>query len=630
MPPPRVRAVIFSKDRAFQLRCLLRSLARARPAEVVVLWRADGAASATAYAAVRKEFPAHSFLRDGDSGPAANLTAALYDAEFVWFLVDDALVVETLDINAAARALRRDEGLLAAHARLHPGVTWCHPQDAPCAPPATFDVVDGDVGAAPRVLSFDRSGLSSDWAYCWDLAGGLYRGADARAVVGDVVGAKDDAAAHPNRLEAQGNATIKALAARRPRSACPAVKTLVVVTVNRVQDVYAAPVYATPAPSLAALNALVADAAADLDAAAYARTSHDSAHVGNWFLASQKLPPAPPRVSVLIAAKNEETTIEAAVRSALDEGDVVEEVVVVDDRSTDGTSTVVAAITDARVHMYKSPGQGLATALNFGLEKCTCDVVARLDADDVFAAGQLDKHAARFAELRRSGRGVAVLGGAAVSWWPDDARAPLLRSRSGDPAWALLFSCCVAHPTVLLDRRAVLKMQGYETAAEPAEDYDLWLRACDAGAGVANASDIPRTWLRKRRSSVSSARRAAQETIADAAVAKSVARRLGTEPAIAVVAALRRPADCESAATLDAAAALLASLRERAVYPGTDESRYAKRIEADAARRLAELQACALRLGRVLGTADGKLDALRGLCKAASACHVSSVDATER
>ena len=91
--PPRVRAVVFSKDRAFQLRCLLRSLARAQPAEVFVLWRADGETSAKAYASVQAEFPSHRFLCDGDAGPAANLAIALADAEFVWFLVDDALVV---------------------------------------------------------------------------------------------------------------------------------------------------------------------------------------------------------------------------------------------------------------------------------------------------------------------------------------------------------------------------------------------------------------------------------------------------------------------------------------------------------------------------------------------------------
>ena len=287
LPPPRVRAVAFSRNRAFQLRCLLRSLKRAQPSEVVVLWRADGDASERAYAAVRDEFPSYSFLRDG-TGPAANLKTALADAEFVWFLVDDALVVDSFDVVKAATALRRDERLLAAHARLCPSVTWCHPQDAPCAPPAVFDVVGAEpeppnVGAAPELLAFDRTGLSGDWSYAWDLAGGLYRGTDASAVVRDVVGINNDAAAHPNRLEANGNAALRrlGLTARRPRSACPAGKKLVVVTINRVQDVYSAPVYATPAaPSLDALDALVEDAAADLDAAMYAKTSHDSAHVG--------------------------------------------------------------------------------------------------------------------------------------------------------------------------------------------------------------------------------------------------------------------------------------------------------------------------------------------------------------
>ena len=636
--PPRVRAVVFSKDRAFQLRCLLRSLARAPPSEVFVLWRADGETSAKAYASVQAEFPSHRFLCDGDAGPAANLAIALADAEFVWFLVDDSLIIdESFKVVEAATALRRDERLLAVHARLHPGVTWCHPQDAPCAPPATFDV-DGDVGSAPWLLTFARSGLGGDWAYCWDLAGGLYRGTDASAVVRDIVrpGPGNDAAAHPNRLEANGNAALRRLGitSQRPRSACPAVKTLVVVTVNRVQDVYSAPVYLTPAPSLGALDSLVVnDASADLDAAAYAKTSHDSAHVGDWFPAPQERP-KPPRVSVLIAAKNEEATIVDAVRSALDEGDIVEEVVVIDDHSTDGTRAAVTAIDDARVRVLESSGHGLAEALNFGLQRCACDIVARLDADDVFAAGQLGRHAARFAELRRTGRGVAVLGGSAVSWWPDGARAPLLRARTPDPKWALLFSCCIAHPTVLLDRKAVLDdLGGYNPAAEPAEDYDLWLRAADAGAGVANASDIPRTWLRKRSTSVSSARRAAQEAAADAAVARSIERRVGTEltrrlglePPPAVLSALRRPATCESADALDDAATLLSSLRAHAVAALADDVRATKRVDADASQRLAELQACGLRLGRVLGVSDGKLDALRGLCAAAAACKVSSV-----
>ena len=107
--PPRVRAVVFSKDRAFQLRCLLRSLTRAQPTEVFVLWRADSDASKRAYASVQAEFPSHRFLRDGDAGPAANLAIALADAEFVWFLVDDALVIESFDVQNCVDIGKRGE-----------------------------------------------------------------------------------------------------------------------------------------------------------------------------------------------------------------------------------------------------------------------------------------------------------------------------------------------------------------------------------------------------------------------------------------------------------------------------------------------------------------------------------------
>ena len=87
---------------------------------------------------------------------------------------------------------------------------------------------------------------------------------------------------------------------------------------------------------------------------------------------------------------------------------------------------------------------------------------------------------------------------------------------------------------------------------------------------------------------------------------------------------MRRPATCESADALDSAAAVLSSLRARAVAALADDARATKRVDADASQRLAELQACAMRLGRVLGVADGKMEALRGLCAAAAACKVSS------
>lgn len=61
-------------------------------------------------------------------------------------------------------------------------------------------------------------------------------------------------------------------------------------------------------------------------------------------------------------------------------------------------------------------------------------------------------------------------------------------------AWSLLFGCCLAHPSMILRRDRVIAAGGYDAAAEPAEDYDLWLRldaispCCLANTGEVHAA----------------------------------------------------------------------------------------------------------------------------------------------
>lgn len=58
-------------------------------------------------------------------------------------------------------------------------------------------------------------------------------------------------------------------------------------------------------------------------------------------------------------------------------------------------------------------------------------------------------------------------------------------------AWSLLFSCCLAHPSVMLRRDRVIEAGGYDPTAEPSEDYDLWLRMETSAPGcLANTGEV--------------------------------------------------------------------------------------------------------------------------------------------
>jgi glycosyltransferase involved in cell wall biosynthesis len=66
-------------------------------------------------------------------------------------------------------------------------------------------------------------------------------------------------------------------------------------------------------------------------------------------------------VSVLIPAFNEESTIEQVLRTVLEQ-DVVKEIVVVDDGSTDGTIDAVLRVDDPRIRLFRQAQNGGKTA----------------------------------------------------------------------------------------------------------------------------------------------------------------------------------------------------------------------------------------------------------------------------
>ena len=97
-------------------------------------------------------------------------------------------------------------------------------------------------------------------------------------------------------------------------------------------------------------------------------------------------------VTVIIAAFNAQSTLARAIRSALEQPQTAE-VIVVDDASDDSTCLVAneEAARDPRVRLIRQAvNQGPAAARNLALDAATSEYLAILDSDDVFIPGRLD------------------------------------------------------------------------------------------------------------------------------------------------------------------------------------------------------------------------------------------------
>jgi glycosyltransferase involved in cell wall biosynthesis len=95
-----------------------------------------------------------------------------------------------------------------------------------------------------------------------------------------------------------------------------------------------------------------------------------------------------PTISAVIPVHNREHLIGRAIESALDQTRPADEIVVVDDGSTDATTDVVRRFGDA-VKLICKPNGGVSTARNLGVEQSSSEFIAFLDSDDVWESGHL-------------------------------------------------------------------------------------------------------------------------------------------------------------------------------------------------------------------------------------------------
>ncbi len=177
-----------------------------------------------------------------------------------------------------------------------------------------------------------------------------------------------------------------------------------------------------------------------------------------------------PETSVIIPIRNGAKFVTQAIASVLTQLGESDEVLAVDDGSTDETPAVLTEIVDPRLRRLASGGRGVSAARNLGLANASGEIVAFLDHDDLWPAG---RHRELKAALKQDEALDVVFGRIACLLEPD-ARTTTKSLVDGHHACWLVGSG-------LYRRRLVDRIGGFAEDLQAGEDVDFHLRLTEAG-----------------------------------------------------------------------------------------------------------------------------------------------------
>ncbi|WP_161495003.1 glycosyltransferase family A protein [Caulobacter sp. BP25] len=191
---------------------------------------------------------------------------------------------------------------------------------------------------------------------------------------------------------------------------------------------------------------------------------------------------APKLVSVVIPAYNAASTLDRTLKSVCDQTYAALEILVVDDGSQDETAQIAHrwAARDGRVRLLTQPNSGVAAARNLGVAEAKGDLIAPVDADDLWAPEKIEKQLAALEALPEAA--LAYCWFALIDAHDKPIRGNSTPTYSGDVLRHICRGNFIGNGSAPLIRKAaILEAGGYDSSlraqrAQGCEDYLLYYR----------------------------------------------------------------------------------------------------------------------------------------------------------
>ena len=181
----------------------------------------------------------------------------------------------------------------------------------------------------------------------------------------------------------------------------------------------------------------------------------------------------PFRFSVVIPTFNRLESTEKAILSVLDQTFPAEEVIVIDDGSTDNTSKILSA-KYPNLNWIFQENHGVSHARNKGVENASGNWIAFLDSDDTWAPNKL-KEQVDFLRTRSE----LALCHTDENWIRNQnpVKPPTYLDKSDvDIFCKSLIRCIICPSSVVMQKSVFIELGKFREDLAVCEDYDLWLR----------------------------------------------------------------------------------------------------------------------------------------------------------
>ena len=181
------------------------------------------------------------------------------------------------------------------------------------------------------------------------------------------------------------------------------------------------------------------------------------------------------KVTAIITTHNRCELLPGALDSVLQQSRPADEIIIVDDGSTDGTANWLQQL-DSCIRVIQRPQQGVSAARNAAIQAAGGEWLAFLDDDDRWLPHKLEK------QLQMIDRhpGHRLCHGEEI-WIRNGKRVNAMNKHRKQGGWIYpqCLPLCVISPSAAMIHRSLFDDVGLFNESLPAcEDYDLWLRVC--------------------------------------------------------------------------------------------------------------------------------------------------------